>query len=49
MRLSMETGTSIGYFRSMTLRDFVQTIRDYVEITEENAQIRKEALRRKRR
>lgn len=48
LQLSMHTGTSIGYFRSMTLRDFLQTVKDFIEISEQIAQYRKEAFRRRR-
>jgi hypothetical protein len=43
----MKTGTSIGYFRSMTIRDFMLTVKDFIEIMEGINEARREAMRHK--
>lgn len=48
LQLSMYTYTPVSYYRSMTIRDFMQTVRDYIEITQEISRVRKEAWRRRR-
>lgn len=44
----MYTYTPIPYYQGMTVRHFLQAVKDYIEVTEEDAQIRKEAYRRRR-
>ena len=45
--MAMYTYTPMSYFRSMTIREFLQTVQDYIEITKDIAQARKEAWRRR--